>query len=360
VKILVLKPGCMNVEYAQFVGGEHEPSTTGVIKDYRGVDDGKQALSELRQEMSEAEPYALAVRVIFGGESFRGPAVADTQVVRQIEAMIPRAPLHLPHAVQLIRDCEQVFPEIPAVVVFETSFFVDLPPHEFVYALEPEVRKALGVRRYGYHGILHEAACEQSARSRRRSGATSTARILSICLEPQPEVAAVLGNRPLMVSSGATPLEGIPGHRKCGAIDPSIVVTLAQKMGWGPELINTVLTEESGLLALCGEATSLGELFKTQNPDLRLAREVIRYRILLACGAGMAALGGVDAIVFSGRFFAAGETLGPWLKKRLSLSNRDGANEISTVFFQDSLERVIADAGAAALRASGRACGARV
>ena len=94
MKVLVLKPGCMNVEYAQFVGGEHEPSTTGVIEDYRGVDDGKQVLSELRHELSEAEPHALAVRVIFGGESFRGPAVADTQVVRQIEATVDALSTH--------------------------------------------------------------------------------------------------------------------------------------------------------------------------------------------------------------------------------------------------------------------------
>ena len=353
MNVLVLKPGCLGVEHTRFSDAERPAVANGAIKDYRGAEDGKQALAELRHNVDEAGPDVLAVRVIYGGETFRGPAVADADVIRQIEDLVPHAPLHLPLAVELLRDCEEVFPDILRVVVFETSFFVDLPACESAYALESGVSEALGVRRYGYHGVLHEAACGRAAQALSRRRMASGSRILSICLEAQPEVAAVLGHRPLMVTSGATPLEGIPGQHTCGAIDPSIVITIARQLGWGPEQINALLTQESGLLGLAGEPATFDELFSTRRDELRPVREMMRYRILLACGAGMAALGGLDAIVFSGRFAATGQILGPWLRERLISAAKGGSEGISVELFLESLDRVVADVALAAAGATG-------
>jgi acetate kinase len=127
-----------------------------------------------------------------------------------------------------------------------------------------------------------------------------------------------LGNGPLTVSSGTTPLEGLPGETSCGEMDPGIILDLCRINGWGPEQINTVLTRQSGLLGLAGRRVTLAEVLASEGENLRLARDVERYRILLAVGAGLGALGGLDAIVFSGRYVEAAQSLAPWLIERIA------------------------------------------
>jgi acetate kinase len=146
-----------------------------------------------------------------------------------------------------------------------------------------------------------------------------------------------------MVTGGATPLEGLPGLTTCGEIDPALVLTLGDRLGWGPEQVDRLLSRESGLLGLAGRPVTLDEVFFQDQPDLRLAREVMTYRILLACGAAVAALGGLDALVFSGRFARAGEVLGPVLVERLLPRRPEQSRGISTEFFHESLARVVAD-----------------
>ncbi|HQO34738.1 MAG TPA: hypothetical protein PLG59_08765, partial [bacterium] len=112
--------------------------------------------------------------------------------------------------------------------------------------------------------------------------------------------------------------------------------------GWGPEQINTVLTRESGLLGVVGKTATLDTIFRSNDPEVRLAREMIQYRILLACGAGIAAMGGVDAIVFSGDYVDVGEILGPWLSSKLVLKGERG-QVVPWMCFRESLDRLIAD-----------------
>ena len=146
-----------------------------------------------------------------------------------------------------------------------------------------------------------------------------------------------------MVTGGATPLEGLPGERSCGDLDPSIVLTLARDKGWGPEQINTVLTQQSGLLGLTGKPATLKDVLTSDDPAVDLAREVFRYRVLLASGAGMATMGGLDTIVFSGRDHAVSKNLGPWLASRLTLDRSANKREIPWTVFTKPVDRVIAD-----------------
>jgi len=111
--------------------------------------------------------------------------------------------------------------------------------------------------------------------------------------------------------------KAIPGETMCGQIDPSIVLTLSETVQWGPERINVVLTKESGLLGLTGENITLEDVFTQDNPDFLLARQICQYRLLNACGAAVATMGGVDAIVFSGRFVKLANILGPYLTEKL-------------------------------------------
>ena len=156
-----------------------------------------------------------------------------------------------------------------------------------------------------------------------------------------------------MCTSGATPLEGLPGHTSCGELDPSIVLMLARKLKWGPEQINTVLTQQSGLLGLAGRPVMLDDVISPEAADLELARSVLKNRILSACGAGMAAMGGMDQIVFSGRFAQEGQILGPWLVTRLTFKGGNEHRPPEWLCFTESLDCVLAERAEIVLFESG-------
>jgi acetate kinase len=292
---------------------------------------------------------AIAVRVPFGGQTFRGPTFVDEGVLARLEKMIPSSPLHLPHVMDLLVECRSAFGPVPQLLFFETAFFTHLPRREYVYGVDRDLARALHLRRFGFHGLYHEAACEDVVRLRLLHGIQGPARILSICLEPHPEVAAVMGGRPVYCTSGATPLEGIPGHTSCGELDPSIVLTLAHKLHWGPEQVNALLTRESGLLGLTGKRISIEDLFLSFDPALEAARAILQHRLLQACGAAIAAMGGIDSIVFSGRFVTAGESLGPWLETRLTFRGGNESRPPTWHCFKEPLGRIIADRAVATL-----------
>jgi len=362
VNVLVLKPGQHHLGYACMPGVRLGPVVAGRIEDYRGHDTGVDGLARVRQQIRGSGRVggpagsmdAIAIRVTFGGSIFDGPRVVSADVLGRLEALVPHAPLHLPPVLGLIRRCHKVFAGVPIVLVFETAFFAGLPPREHLYGVDTNLTQSPGLRRYGFHGLFHEAACARVARDWRAARTIQSVRVLSVCLEPSPEVAAALGNRPMMVTGGATPLEGILGQTTCGQIDPSIVLALAREMAWGPEQINTVLTQQSGLRGLLGRPSTLEEVFNSGLDDAQRACDILRYRILQACGAGIATMGGVDTIVFSGRFVRVGDMLGPWLASRLVFKGRPPRRKIPWQCMTESLDRIIADAATAALLAGRR------
>jgi len=248
-----------------------------------------------------------------------------------------------------IKALETLAPEIPKLVLFGTSFFADLPKREILYGLDPGLMKNHNIRRFGYHGLFHEACAKKILRKLKKKSPGKTPRIISLCLNPRPELAAILGNKPRMVTSGATPLEGLPGHTGCGEIDPAIVLLLSQKHGWGPEQINKVLTRESGLFALAYPSASIGKIFQPGKQDCKLARQVLQYRILLSCGAALSTLGGLDAIIFSGQFAKAGVPFVKWLFKRKFFQRLNRKNPIEVDFLEDSLEQIISEKVSAAV-----------
>jgi len=278
------------------------------------------------------------VRVTVGGPSLRSPSVVNDDVLGRLAALCPLAPLHLPSQIECIRACQRVFPAAPVVAAAESAFFADLPERERTCALSADIDGTVAGRRSGLHGLFHEAACRSVRRSSR-----AARRVLSVCLDAKSEVAAVMGMRPLMVTGGVTPAEGLPGESSCGDIDPSLPLTLIRKTGWGPEQVNDVLTRQSGLAGLVGRSVPLDRVLAEESPEHELAGRVFRYRLLQACGAGMAALGGVDAIVFSGRYGAMGDILGPELVERLQFPGGDPDPPVWR-WYPHRLERIVADA----------------
>jgi acetate kinase len=353
--ILTLRPSLHQLRYAFFTGDLQEPP---LLAAHCQIERAEFYPAELLATLADAqrvcptEPEVVAIRAVHGGDVLHGPAVVDTALLSALEAAVACAPLHLPALITTARTCLEAFPNALVVVVPETAFFSQLPQREQVDGLDAATRRDLGLRRFGFHGLFHQAACGLVATQRFGAGSYEPARVLSICLEPRPEIAAVLGKRPLTVTSGATPLEGLPGETNCGALDPGIVLRLVKHASLGPEQIDGLLTRQSGLRGLTGADVSLGEVLTTRDPQTQLARDVFEYRALLACGTGLAALGGLDAIALSGRYALAGDALVRTLQRQLEVALGNRGRKIEQFVLGQSLDQLLAAAGADCARAA--------
>lgn len=303
-------------------------------------------MSSLRDCIQADSSDDVSVRVIaihtpFGGHYFEQPVVLSAEYERMLSNLTVQAPLHVPSALAVIRGCRQLFPRVRRVLFCETAFYTNLPERESSYALSQSVSDRKKLRRYGYYGLYHEAAARKAAES---ITALRQKRILSFCVDFRAELAAVVAGRPVMVTGGLTPLEGLPGMTMCGDLDPSIVLTIHEKKRWGSEKINRVLTEASGLFGLTGKRISFEELLLDERWNNSLARRLIKYRLKLAVGAGIAAMGGVDCLTFSGRFAATAEkTIGHGMREKISGMFRKRKVPVVICGLAKSIEQIIAD-----------------
>jgi len=326
------------------------------VADYRGreVEEAavKTALARARGALGGRQPEVVVVHAaVTRGD--RAGQVYDETVRRELEEMTTRAPLRIPVLLAALDACREVFEGAEIVVASESAFFAHLPEREQRYGLDEKLSAQLGLRRFGFHGLFHEAAC-RSAAAERSWPLGAPARILSVCLEPKPEVAAVLGTQAVMVSGGQTPLEGLPGETTCGELDPGVLLILSQDLKWGPEQINQELSNRSGLSGAAGQPVSLQAVFQSEDKGHVLARDMFQYRLLQACGAGMAALSGLDVIVFSGRYVDLADKIGPWLVSQPVFNHPPFISGVAWRKYGRSLERIAADLGAATAAAAER------
>lgn len=347
MRILTLRPGYRALGFAAFPHDDAPATVQGTVRLATDEELPLALASALRQILEESlgdqpEPELVVLHGAHDGQLFTGPSLVTREAIDTLRRAMAAAPLHLPPTVYAAEALRQVLPTTGAVLVFETSFFATLPLRERLYALDQDTRSALRASRSGFQGLFHAEAAARVAHYRQALGRRSVARIASVCLEPKPELAAILGQRPMLVTSGATPLEGLPGEHTTGETDPGILLALARSRSLGPDELNELFTREGGLAALCGRAADLGEILSATDADTRLAREVFTHRLLIACGSAAAALGGLDALVFSGRYAAAGAALQGPLVSRLALA-LDGTLDVLTV--EASLERILARAG---------------
>jgi len=323
--ILTLQPTLRGLAFAAFTEGSDQPAVESRLtlnqfdrSTHLFPPDLFARMNETLRRAELPPPTAIGVHALYGGDRFATPVFASDDVLSELETLAPQAPLLVPNLVELTRSVRHTYRTAPVVLAFETAFFVNLPQCEQWYGLDLELMVSQAIRRFGYHGLFHEAACRAAARHRR----LSAPRVLSLCLEPRPELAACQGRRPVMVTGGNTLIEGLPGERTCGDLDPSVVLKLAHDTHWGPEEASRVLTSESGLRGLLGRAVTLAEVLGSTGASLQLARDVFLHCVLRACGAGIAALEGVDAIVYSGRYAASGAAVQAWLGPRLARATR--------------------------------------
>jgi len=259
------------------------------------VDPGRGALADL----SAIE--LVGHRVVHGGAEFRDAALVDEEVLGAIRRCGALAPLHNPHNMRGIEIATSLLPHALQVAVFDTAFHAEMPAEAATYALPLDLCERLGIRRYGFHGISHSFVAESAADELGRP--LDGLRLVTCHLGNGASVAAVKGGRAVDTSMGMTPLEGLVMGTRCGDLDPAIVLHLIEHGGLSTERAYALLNEESGLLGLSGRSSDMRELLQAAEAGdrpARLAVSLFCYRVRKYVGAYAAAMGGVDALVFTG------------------------------------------------------------
>jgi acetate kinase len=259
--------------------------------------------SRIEQVKSVADIHAVGHRVVHGGERFTHSVLVTDEVLRGIEDCIDLAPLHNPGNIRGIQAAREVFGAgLPQVVVFDTAFHQTLPPHAYLYALPYQWYRRHRVRRYGFHGTSHRYVAYRYRRLRGlERGQTN---IITLHLGNGCSAAAIRGGDSLDTSMGMTPLEGLVMGTRSGDIDPAICDFIAAKEGLSAQEIDSVLNKQSGLMGISGLTNDMRELLDEshESGDRRagLAVEIFCYRVRKYVGAYLAAMGGADALVFTG------------------------------------------------------------
>jgi acetate kinase len=231
------------------------------------------------------EADAVAHRVVHGGARFREPVLIDADVRAQILALEALAPLHNAPALRGIERAERALPGVPQVAVFDTAFHATIPDEAAVYALPPRWREEWGIRRFGFHGLSVQS-CAERVRAPR----------LVVChLGGGCSVTAVLDGRSVDTTMGFSPLEGVPMATRSGSVDPGALVFALRSHGLSADELDRALNLESGLLGLGGSA----DMRELEAAGGGLALDVFVHRLAGAVAAMAAALGGLDALVFT-------------------------------------------------------------
>jgi acetate kinase len=238
-------------------------------------------------------------RVVHGGERYGGPTVIDDVVVAAIRELAPLAPLHNPANARGIEVARRLRPDVPHVAVFDTSFHQTLPPRAFRYAVPGAWYRDHGVRRYGFHGTSHDyvsrTACEHLAID------PAATNLITAHLGNGASMAAIAGGRSVDTSMGLSPLEGLVMGTRSGDVDPAVVFHLGRVAGMDRDETESALNRASGLKGLCGDndLRIVSERAADGDADAELALELFCYRVRKYIGAYTAALGRVDALVFT-------------------------------------------------------------
>ena len=250
------------------------------------------------RSMSEID--AVGHRVVHGGEKFAASARIDADVMAALEECIPLAPLHNPANITGIKACQAVMPSTPMVAVFDTAFHQTMPARSYIYALPYEYYEKDKVRRYGFHGTSHRYV---SARAAAMLGKPiEELKIITCHLGNGSSVSAIDGGKSVDTSMGFTPLAGVPMGTRSGDLDAGILEYLMNKYGMDIKEMLNVLNKKSGVLGISGVSSDfrdLEEAAKAGNDRAQLALDSFQYSVKKLVGAYAAAMGGVDAIVFT-------------------------------------------------------------
>ena len=249
---------------------------------------------------SMAEIDAVGHRVVHGGEKFAKSVLITDEVMAAIEECNPLAPLHNPANIIGIKACQSLMPSTPMVAVFDTAFHQTMPPVAYTYALPYEYYENDKVRRYGFHGTSHKYVAQRAAAMLGKP--IEQLKLISCHLGNGSSVTAVNCGKSVDTSMGFTPLAGLPMGTRCGDIDAGIMEYLMNKYGMNIKEMLNVMNKKSGVLGVSGVSSDFRDLEaagKEGNARAALAVEVFEYSVKKLIGSYAAAMGGVDAVIFT-------------------------------------------------------------
>ena len=257
---------------------------------------------------------AIGHRVVQGGDKYTKSVLIDEDVIKSVEKFSPLAPLHNPANLQGYQACLAVVgTDVPQVAVFDTAFHSTMPAKAYMYALPYEYYEKYGVRRYGFHGTSHKFISKRCADVIGKD--IESLKIITCHIGNGASIAAVENGKVIDTSMGFTPLDGFMMGTRSGGVDPSIITFLAEKEGLSGKDLETLLNKKSGVFGICGYSDDRDVTAKQKEGDEKsdLAHEMQAYQIAKFIGSYVAAMNGVDAIVFTG---GIGEN-GTWLRSKI-------------------------------------------
>ncbi|TDY00595.1 acetate/propionate family kinase [Thiohalophilus thiocyanatoxydans] len=295
---LTINSGSSSLRLAAYrrEGGELQQLATARHETEAGACD--ELLRQFIDEHNLQDVRGVVHRVVHGGSYFSDACHIDTEVESRIEALAPLAPLHNPPALALIRTARKLLPQETAhVAVFDTGFFHSMPGRAARYALPSDLSCDHEPRRYGFHGLAHQAMWQ--AWLRHESGHSKT-RLITLQLGAGCSISAIRGGKPLDTSMGFSPLEGLVMATRSGDLDPGLLLYLQHQQGMTPEQLDNLLNRHSGLLGISGLSGDMRDLLDSTEPRAQQAVDLYCYRAAKYIGAYLAVLGGADGIVFGG------------------------------------------------------------
>ena len=250
----------------------------------------------LTQYSQELRLIAVGHRVVHGGIKFSEPTVVNEEALANLEKLIPLAPLHQPHNLAPIRVVAQRRPELPQVACFDTAFHRMQPELAQAFAL-PHAITERGVRRYGFHGLSYEYV---TGALRNFDTKAAAGRVIVAHLGNGASMCAIRAGESVATTMGFTALDGLPMGTRCGALDPGVMLYLMDELKMDARAIEKLVYQQSGLLGVSGVSSDMRALLASEEPRARFAVDLFVYRIRRELGSLSAALGGLDALVFTG------------------------------------------------------------
>lgn len=330
MKVLVLNCGSSSVKY-QFIDTEKKLALAkglvdrigmaGAVLSHQRYDGDQIKISGEILDHQIAIEYVLAVllsknhgviddkkdieavghRVVHGGETFSGSVLITAEVIKALQDNIELAPLHNPPNIKGIQAATRILPGTPQVGVFDTAFHSHMPPKAYLYGIPYELYRKYKIRRYGFHGTSHLYVSKRAAELMGRK--YEELKIITAHLGNGCSMAAVDRGVSVDTTMGFTPLEGLLMGTRSGDLDPQVILYVMGKEGLSLNEAATMLNKHSGLIGISGESSDMREILaavKDQHQRAKHAFDIFCYRIKKYLGAYAAAMGGVDALVFTG------------------------------------------------------------
>ncbi|MGZ3350506.1 MAG: acetate/propionate family kinase, partial [Xanthobacteraceae bacterium] len=242
------------------------------------------------------ELVAAGHRVVHGGMRYAGPVRIDDEVIAELTRLVPLAPLHQPHQLNAIAALAKLHPRLPQVACFDTSFHRSQPELATRYAL-PRNLTDEGIRRYGFHGLSYEYIA--GVLPEVTGEVHVPGRVVVAHLGSGASMCAIRHGKSIATTMGFTALDGLPMSRRCGDLDPGVVLYLMQEKGMSADAVSDLLYQSSGLLGVSGVSDNMKALLASDQPHAAEAVNLFVYRIGRELGSLVAALGGLDALVFT-------------------------------------------------------------